>query len=419
MSAIQDRYRRSIAGVVPMETSLHISSGHGPYLETTTGERYLDLATGIAVNALGYQHPQVTEALMAQARRHLHLYGGTGYQDVVIDFAEAILATLQGDYQVFFGNSGTEAVEAAIKLSRWSTGRPGIVAFRGAFHGRSLGALSLTASAAKYRSAYEPLLPSVYHIDYPAPTRLGLSSQEALQESQRQLQSLWDNEISPERIAAVVVEPIQGEGGYVIPPEGFLEWLRDVTMQHGILLAVDEVQSGLGRTGRMFAFQHSAIEPDIVIMGKALGGGLPVSAIAGHRELMEAWPAGTHGTTFGGNPLACATGLATLKTIEEEGLLDHAATLGQLALEILAPLKSLSAIADIRGRGLMIAVEFSGAKGPELVAQILHQALEEHIVLHSAGLRHEVIRFMPPLNIDRDLFMEGLRTIVALITAAS
>ncbi len=419
MSAIQDRYRRSIAGVVPMETSLHISSGYGPYLETTTGERYLDLATGIAVNALGYQHPRVTEALIAQAHHHLHLYGGTGYQDVVIDFAEAILATLQGDYQLFFGNSGTEAVEAAIKFSRWSTGRPGIIAFRGAFHGRSLGALSLTASAAKYRSAYEPLLPSVYHIDYPAPTRLGLSPTEALQESQRQLQSLWDNEISPERIAALVVEPIQGEGGYVIPPEGFLEWLRDVTMQHGLLLVVDEVQSGVGRTGRMFAFQHSAIEPDVVIMGKALGGGLPVSAIAARRELMEAWPAGTHGTTFGGNPLACATGLATLKAIEEEGLLNHVATLGQLALEILTPLKSLSAIADIRGRGLMIAVEFAGPNGPELVAQIMRQALEKHILLHSAGLRHEVIRFMPPLNIDRDLFIEGLRTVVALITAAS
>jgi 4-aminobutyrate aminotransferase len=216
-----------------------------------------------------------------------------------------------------------------------------------------------------------------------------------------------------------VVEPIQGEGGYVIPPEGFLEWLRDVTMQHGLLLVVDEVQSGVGRTGRMFAFQHSAIEPDVVIMGKALGGGLPVSAIAARRELMEAWPAGTHGTTFGGNPLACATGLATLKAIEEEGLLNHVATLGQLALEILTPLKSLSAIADIRGRGLMIAVEFAGPNGPELVAQIMRQALEKHILLHSAGLRHEVIRFMPPLNIDRDLFIEGLRTVVALITAAS
>lgn len=419
MSAIQDRYRRSLAGVVPMETSLHIAAGYGPYLETTTGERYLDLATGIAVNALGYQHPRVTEALIAQAHRHLHLYGGTGYQDVVIDFAEAILATLEGDYQLFFGNSGTEAVEAAIKLSRWSTGRPGIIAFRGAFHGRSLGALSLTASAAKYRSAYEPLLPSVYHIDYPAPTRLGLSPNQALQESQRQLQSLWDNEISPERIAVLVVEPIQGEGGYVIPPEGFLEWLREVTMQHGILLAVDEVQSGIGRTGRMFAFQHSAIEPDIVIMGKALGGGLPVSAIAGRRELMEAWPAGTHGTTFGGNPIACATGLATLKTIQEEGLLDHAATLGQLALEILAPLKSLSTITDVRGRGLMTAVEFASAKGPELVAQIMRQALEKHILLHAAGLRHEVIRFMPPLNIDRELLIEALRTVVSLIIAAS
>ncbi len=419
MSNIAARYSNSLAGVVPMETTLHIRSGSGSFLETESGERYLDLATGIAVNALGYRHPEVMAALAEQAQRHLHLYGGTGYQDVVIDFAEAILATVGPQYQLFFGNSGTEAVEAAIKLSRLATGRPGIIAFRGAFHGRTLGALSLTASAARYRSAYEPLLPSVYHVDYPAPTRLGLTPNQALQETQRQLQTVFDNEIGPERVAAIVVEPIQGEGGYIIPPPGFLEWLADVAARNGIILAVDEVQSGIGRTGRMFAYQHTAIRPDLIIMGKALGGGLPISALAGRRDLMQAWTAGTHGTTFGGNPLACATGLATLRTIEKENLTAHASALGNVALDILGALAELPQVCDVRGQGLMVAVEFSGENGPGLVRQLIAKALEEHIILHAAGLRHEVIRLMPPLNIDRTLFTDALHTIARLIAELS
>lgn len=412
---LAERYRQAIMGVQPMETSLHIHHGEGPYLITQSGERYLDLATGIAVNAVGYVHPRVVKAVREQLDRHLHLYSGTAYQDVLIDYAEAILAETGPGYRMFFGNSGTEAVEAAIKIARFTTGRPGIVAFRGSFHGRSLGALSLTDSAARYRSPYEPLLPSVYHVDYPAPTRLGLDPEAALERVKGEIRSLFETDIDPSRVAVVVVEPIQGEGGYVLPPDGFLPWLREITAAHGILLATDEVQSGMGRTGRMFAYQHAAITPDIVIMGKALGGGLPLSAIAARADLADAWVPGAHGTTFGGNPLSCASGLATLQVIKDEGLMQAASDLGRDAVKRLGVLSNLHAVRDVRGRGLMVAIEFEGERAGEIAEAAARKALERHMILHMAGLRHEVIRLMPPLNIEKPLFRDALDTLTEII----
>jgi len=412
---IAARYRQAFAPVMPMETELVIDHGEGSYLVATDGRRYLDLATGIAVNAIGYGHPAVLAAIREQAERNLHLYHGTGYQEVVVAYAEALLAELGGDRRLFFGNSGAEAVEAAIKLSRYSTGRPGLIAFRGAFHGRTLGAVSLTASAARYRAPYEPLVPSVYHIDYPAPTRLGLDGPAALDHVKAQMQALLDDEIAPDRVAAIFVEAIQGEGGYVIPPAGFLPWLRELTRAHGILLVVDEVQSGMGRTGRMFAFQHAGIDPDIVVMGKALGGGLPLSAMAAPAPLMQAWRAGTHGSTFGGSPLACATGLATLGVMRDEGLVDRATQLGKLALDRLAPLRDRKGIVDVRGLGLMVAVEFGGEEAVDRVAQTIRGGVDRGMILHAAGLRHEVVRLMPPLNIDGDVFARALDDFSALV----
>ncbi len=405
--------------VQPMETELSISHGQGSYLYTVDGRRYLDLATGIAVNAVGYGHPKVIQAIEDQARRHLHLYSGTGYQDALIDYAEAILAEIGSGYKIFFGNSGTEAVEAAIKLARFVTGRPGVIAFRGGFHGRSLGALSLTDSAARYRSPYEPLLPSVYHVPYPAPTRLSMQPAEALRFVQLQLESLLETDIAPDRVALIVLEPIQGEGGYVIPPDGFLPWLQELANAHGILLAVDEVQSGMGRTGRMFAYQHTAISPDIVIMGKALGGGMPLSAIAARAALANQWAPGSHGTTFGGNPVSCAAGLATLQVIKDENLMAQSDRLGALALERLAPLRRLEAVRDVRGRGLMVAVEFAGEAGGALAQRVMEDMLAEGVILHMAGLRHEVIRLMPPLNIDKERFAQALDLLVRTVMAAT
>ncbi len=412
---IAERHRRVVMPVQPMETQLTIERGEGSYLITADGSRYLDLATGIAVNAVGYTHPQVIAAIQSQLSRHMHLYSGTGYQDVLIAYAEALLEEMEPGYKIFFGNSGTEAVEAAIKLARFTTGRPAVIAFRGAFHGRSLGALSLTDSAARYRSPYEPLLPSVYHVPYPAPTRLGLSPGEALERVQREIGAVLSTEVDPARVALIVVEPIQGEGGYVIPPAGFLPWLRQLADRHGILLAVDEVQSGMGRTGRMFAYQHEGIAPDMVIMGKALGGGLPLSAIAAREAIADRWTPGAHGTTFGGNPVSCAAGLATLEVIRQEHLMDAARELGALALERLSGLRELGAVRDVRGRGLMVAVDFADPDGGDLAEQVVAKALAAGMILHMAGLNHEVIRLMPPLNIEKATFADALARIAQIV----
>ncbi len=401
--------------VQPMETELEVERGEGPYLFTTDGRRYLDLATGIAVNAVGYGHPKVLAAIDEQVHRHLHLYSGTGYQRALVAYAEALRQEIGGTYKIFFGNSGTEAVEAAVKLARFATGRPAVIAFRGSFHGRSLGALSLTDSAARYRSPYEPLLPAVYHVDYPAPTRLGLAPEDALRHVQQQLARLLETDVAPERVAAVVLEPIQGEGGYVIPPDGFLSWLRDLTSRHGILLAVDEVQSGMGRTGRMFAYQHDDVQPDLVIMGKALGGGLPLSALAAKAEIADRWTPGAHGTTFGGNPVSCAAGLATLQVIREESLMSAATELGEMVRRELSPLADLPRVREVRGRGLMVAVEFAGPEAGAIAQDVVTASLEDGVILHMAGLRHEVIRLMPPLNIRRDVFADALGRLVDIV----
>lgn len=414
---IAGRYARAFAPVMPMETELEIERGEGPYLVAADGRRYLDLATGIAVNALGYGHPAVLAALGEQAERNLHLYHGTGYQEVVVAYAEALLDEIGGERRLFFANSGAEAVEAAIKFARYTTGRPGLIAFRGAFHGRTLGALSLTASAARYRSPYEPLVPSVYHVDYPAPTRLGLGPDAALAHSRRQMDALFAAEVAPERVAAVFVEAVQGEGGYVVPPAGFLPWLRELTARHGILLVVDEVQSGMGRTGRMFAYQHAGVEPDVVVLGKAVGGGLPLSAMAAPADEMAAWRAGAHGSTFGPSPLACATGLATLTTIRRERLVERAAELGAMALDRLAPLRDLAGVADVRGLGLMVAVELGGEGAGGRVAEVIRRGVEGGMILHAAGLAHEVVRLMPPLNIERDLLEGAIDRLVDLVRA--
>jgi len=251
---LQERYRAALAPVVPMETEIEIAYGEGPYLVAADGRRYLDFVMGIAVNAIGYGHPAVLEAVTEQARRHMHVYSGSGYQESVVALAEALGEEVGPGVLTFFSNSGAEAVEAAIKASRFATRRPAVVAFRGSFHGRTLGALSLTASSARYRSSYEPLLPSVYHVDYPAPTRLDMTPDEAFAHVRREFEQLFALEVEPGQVACVVVEAIQGEGGYVVPPQGFMPWLRELTRRYGILLVVDEVQTGMGRTGRMWSY---------------------------------------------------------------------------------------------------------------------------------------------------------------------
>ncbi|MGH7903611.1 MAG: aminotransferase class III-fold pyridoxal phosphate-dependent enzyme, partial [Candidatus Dormibacteraceae bacterium] len=321
-SALIERDRRVMSPSFTRGYPFVMESGQGCWVTDVDGNVFLDFTSGIAVTATGHCHPAVVEAIGDQARRFVHMSGTDFYYRVEIELAERLAAAIMpGGARAFFTNSGAESIEGAMKLARHSTGRPHFLAFLGAFHGRTFGALSLTASKAGQRDGFAPLLPGVFHADYPSPAR-GISTDQAMARIDRMLQTV----VPPESVAAVFVEPIQGEGGYIVPPADFLPRLRELTRRHGMLLVLDEVQSGMGRTGRMSAFEHSGVEPDVVCLAKGIASGLPLGAFVARGELMS-WGPGTHGNTFGGNPIACAAGIATLDLLEG-GLIENAATVG-------------------------------------------------------------------------------------------
>ena len=337
------------------------SHGVGHRLVDTDGREYLDFANGIAVTALGHAHPRVTAAVHAQVDRIMGPVHAIGFSEPTVRLAAMLADTFPDPLDsVLFLNSGSEAIDGALKLARRVTGRPGIIAFRGAFHGRTFGATSVTTSSINYRTGYEPLLPGVYFAPFPAvyPEFHG-DEAAASASSLAILGSLLKTVIAPSQVAAILIEPVQGEGGYYPAPVAFLQGLRALCDEHGILLIADEVQSGYGRTGAMWAFEHAGIVPDVVCVAKAIANGLPLSAIVTRTELARQWGRGAHGTTYGGNPVACAAGLAVLETIRDEGLVENARARG---VELAGGLRELMAdhpgIGDVRGPGLMIGVEF-------------------------------------------------------------
>jgi 4-aminobutyrate aminotransferase len=317
--------------------------GAGCVIEDVDGNRFLDFNAGIAVTATGHCHPRIVAAIEQQSRELLHYCSSDWYVPAYIELCERLVeASPLGSARVFLGNSGTEAVEAGIMLARYATGRTNVIAFLGSFHGRSLGSLSLTASKARYRGGFGPLLPGVYHAPYGEAGYLE--------------RVVFKHLTPPDDVAAIVVEPIQGEGGYIVPPAGWLAELRALCDEHGIVLVADEVQSGIGRTGRMWAIEHDDVVPDVILAGKGLASGLPLSAVIARSDLMT-WGAGKHGSTFGGNPVACAAALATLDLVEEE-LTANATAVGAHLLDRLHELaESHPQVRDVRGRGLMIGVE--------------------------------------------------------------
>jgi 4-aminobutyrate aminotransferase len=351
--------------------------------------------------------------------------GAMGYAEPVVRLAAELAATLPDPLDsVFFLNSGSEAIEGALKLARRVTGRPGIVAFRGGFHGRTLGAASITSSNPNYRRGYEPLLPGVYLCLYPSVYRdFGGDEDRAVETAFRHLRDLFHSTIDPEEVAAIVVEPVLGEGGYVPAPPRFLQILRRVCDRHGILLVADEVQSGFGRTGRMWGFEHAGIVPDVVCMAKAIANGLPLSAIASSRALQERWGKSAHGTTYGGNPVACAAGLAVLEEIGERGLVANAAARGA---ELTAGLRAIAAsdprIGDVRGPGLMIGVEIvkdpatREPDGPTCEALIARCA-DDGLLLLSCGVAHNVVRWIAPLDVTRAEVDEALAIFAGALAA--
>ena len=372
---------------------LVVKEGRGVVIEDVDGNLFLDFTSGIAVTATGHSHPQVVRAIEEQARKFLHFCGSDFYYAPMAELAEKLcrLAPGASPKKVFLTNSGTEAVEAAIKLARYSTRRTHLIAFLGAFHGRTLGSLSLTASRSSHRAHFGPLLPDVHHVPY------GIEGIHALENK------LFRHEMRPDEVAAIVVEPIQGEGGYVVPPADFLGKLREICERHGILLVADEIQTGFGRTGKMFACEHWGVEPDILCVAKGIASGLPLGAMIARSDI-SSWTPGTHGSTFGGNPVACAAALATIELLEN-GLVRNAAEVGAYLKERLVELKEKhAAMSDVRGLGLMIGVELAktdSARTPDsqLRDQVMRRSFEKGLLLLGCG--ESTIRFCPPLIITK------------------
>jgi 4-aminobutyrate aminotransferase len=402
------------------------SHGSGHRLYDTAGKAYLDFANGIAVTALGHAHPAVNAAIHAQVDRLIGPTGAIGYSEPVARLVDRLAATLPDPIDsIFLLNSGSEAIDGAMKLARRVTGRPAIIAFQGAFHGRTFGAASITSSSANYRLGYEPLLPSVYIAPFPAVWRdFDGDEARASEACLARLRSLLSSVVPAASVAAIFIEPVQGEGGYLPAPVAFLQGLRELCDEHGILLVADEVQSGYGRTGRMWGFEHAGIVPDVVCIAKAIANGLPLSAIATRRELQERWGKSAHGSTYGGNPVACAAAIAVLDTIEREGLVGNAAARGA---ELTAGLARLAAeddrIGDVRGPGLMVGVEFVAdppMKAPDgaLVDQLVARSADLGLLVLSCGSQHNVVRWIAPLDVSPaevaealEIFGEALRTV--------
>ena len=381
--------------------------GEGHRLFDTDGRAYLDFANGIAVSVLGHGHPAVTAAIHAQVDELIAPCAAMGYAESTVRHARLLAEFLpQPLDSIFFMNSGSEAIEAAIKLARRVTGRPGIIAFRGGFHGRTIGAASITSSNINYRLGYEPLLPGVYLSPFPSAYRdFAGDEARAVEVSLTHLRELLKTTIPPSAVAAMILEPVQGEGGYIPAPPAFLRALRAICDEHGILLVVDEVQAGFGRTGKMWSFEHAGIVPDVVCMAKAIANGLPLSAIASSRALQERWGRSAHGTTYGGNPVACAAGIAVLETIRAERLVENSAAMGAV---LMAGLRAIAAvdvrIGDVRGLGLMIGVEFvrdRATREPDgsLCESVIQGCADAGLLVISCGVEHNVVRWIAPLNV--------------------
>jgi 4-aminobutyrate aminotransferase len=400
--ALIERDRKFVSPSYTRDYPFVIARGEGAVVEDVDGNRFLDCAAGIAVNSTGVSHPDVVAAIVAQAQKFIHMSGTDFYYEPQVRLAEelAALVPIAGDVRTFFCNSGTEATEAAIKLARYHTRRQGIIAFLGAFHGRSMGALSLTASKAIQRRGFAPFMPGVYHAPYPDTYRFKGSADECAEQALSFIRDqILVHLISPEEVSAIVVEPIQGEGGYIVPPAAFLQGLRELASQHGMVLVVDEVQSGMGRTGKMFACEHFGLEADVVNIAKGIASGMPLGVTCARADIMT-WPPGAHASTFGGNPVSCAAANATIRLLNDS-LVANAASVGTYLLEGLRALQSKHPlVGDVRGRGLMIGIEL--VRDPKTK----ERAVEERNALVQAMFRRGVLllgagknalRLAPPL----------------------
>lgn len=406
--AIIERDARYVSPSYTRSYPLVIARGEGAVVEDVDGNRFLDCAAGIAVNSTGHSHPDVVKAITEQAQKFLHMSGTDFYYEPQVRLAEEMsaISPIGGEVRSFFGNSGTEAIEAAIKLARYHTGRQNIIAFLGGFHGRTMGALALTSSKAIQRRGFGPLLPGVYHAPFANCYRcpLGLKPDTCAAECLSYLEDeLFLHLVSPDEVAAIIAEPIQGEGGYVVPPQQFLQRVAEIARKHGILFVVDEVQSGMGRSGKMFAIEHFGVRPDVTSVAKGIASGMPLGVTSARTDVMK-WPPGAHASTFGGNPVSCAAALATIKLLRDT-LVKNAAEVGAVLIEGLRGLMDRHPlIGDVRGKGLMVGVELVRDRQTKERATterdaVVEGAFRRGLLLLGAG--PNAIRFSPPLVLAR------------------
>lgn len=417
-----ERWRRVIAPTLGVATTIEAVRAEGVWVEAADGRRYLDFASGTATTNLGHNHPRVMAAALEQMQRMVHSGGVFRYESAVA-LAERLARITPGAIgSFFFLNGGSEAIEGSVKLARRVTGRHGVVVFRGGFHGRTQGGVGYTTSKSSYRAGYAPLGASVYVAPFPTPFRSGVDMDEAVDRALAGLDDLHRHELPTGETACYLVEPVQGEGGYHPAGTRLLEGLRERADRHGALLVFDEVQTGFGRTGEWFASQTFGVTPDVIAMAKGIANGFPVSAIGASPELMARWPTGAHGTTFGGNPVACAAGAAVIDTIEDEGLLARGRELGVRATHRLKALEAeVPEVAQVRGPGLMIGIEFAdpATRAPlgDLAGRVLAAAEAEGLILIDCSADANVVRLIPPLvtsDADLDLGLAALERAVAL-----
>ncbi|SJM60245.1 aspartate aminotransferase family protein [Gulosibacter sp. 10] len=411
-----------ISPVVKQATPVVVEKAEGNWILGTDGIRYLDFTSGIGVTSTGHCHPRVVRAAQRQVGSVIHAQATTVMHKPLLELTEAVGRHLPGDIDsLFYANSGAEAVEASLRLARMATGRPNIIAFQGGFHGRTFGAASITTAGTKFRTGFSPLVGGVVVAPFPYAYRLRMTEQEATDFALRELDYLFQTVTSPDEVAAFIIEPVQGDGGYIPVPEAFLRGLERRAREYGILFVLDEIQAGVGRTGRFWAHEAAGIAPDVIIMAKGIASGFPISAIAASAELMSKALPGSQGGTYGGNAVAAAAGVETLKVIEDEGLVENAAVRGaQLHAGLERLQERFRVIGDVRGAGLMQAIEFSESDGephPTAAAEVQQAAVDERLLLLTCGPANNVVRVVPALTVSEEEIEIGLAALERALRA--
>jgi len=412
--SIFEENKSSMSPVWARLFSIEAERGEGAYIYAVDGRKYLDFTCGIAVTNTGHCHPKVVEAIQRQAGLFIHAQANIiihrPMMELIAEVKKIVPPSIDG---FFFSNSGAEAIEGSVKLARFATGKPNVIVFSGSFHGRTAGTMALTTSKTIYRSGYQPLPAGVFVAPYPYTYKLGMSDQQASEYCLSALEELLLSQTSPRETAAILIEPVLGEGGYVAPPAAFMKGLRGLCDRHGILLIFDEIQSGLGRTGKWFALEHFGVVPDIITVAKGIASGLPLSGVFSRLDLMKKWDTGSHGSTFGGNVIACAAGVATIRAMREEDMPGNAAKRG---VQLMTGLRKLQeeypVMGDVRGLGLMIGAEFTIKGKPAekaLIKKLIHACEDRGLLLLSCGTYENTIRWIPPLIVNEAQVNDALR----------